>query len=189
MLQRIAGLALACLYFTLPAQAWKPTTHESLAEIALRDMLDDGQISIYRVDNATGMVGSKVGDFPVDPTILQSVHKYPAYFRAGVLGPDAYPDIATGQCLIHPEQSLGGSNAWLQYLWNRSRALPPGDYRDKCIAWTTGMLVHAAGPTQCLGSTTNSMAPGNGRPTRRKCCYSRIRNDSTSRSSSSSNLP
>lgn len=32
------------------AEAWKPTTHLFLAEVALQDALDDGKISIYRVN-------------------------------------------------------------------------------------------------------------------------------------------
>lgn len=130
---------LLCLALTLPVWAWKPVTHESLAEIVLRDLLDDGSISIYQVS------GEKVGDYPADPELLAAVRAYPANFRAGVLGPDAYPDIATGQCIIHPEQSQGGSNGWLEYLWGRAKGLPPGPHRQQCLAWTCGFLVHAAG--------------------------------------------
>ncbi|MFN8613291.1 MAG: hypothetical protein U0931_37480 [Vulcanimicrobiota bacterium] len=130
---------LLVLLLSQSVWAWKPVTHEALAEIVLRDLLDDGRIGIYLVS------GEKIGDFPADPELLEAVWAYPAYFRAGVLGPDAYPDIATGQCVIHPDQAQGGSNAWLEYLWGQARGLPAGAHRQQCLAWTCGFLVHAAG--------------------------------------------
>ena len=150
------------LAFTLligvPAGAWKPTTHIYLAELARLDAIDDGKVSIYRVNFVTGQMLDKIGDYAVDPDILAAIRLYPAQFRAGVVGPDAYPDILTGQEVIHPDHSLGnfatpsvpgGSNAWLEYLWGRCFSSPKGPTvvggspQEK--AFVAGFLSHSAG--------------------------------------------
>jgi hypothetical protein len=132
-----------------PALAWKPTTHVYLAEKAMADALDDGKITIYKVNYQTGKVifegGSpvKMGDYEVDPGILDALRKYPSHYRAGVLGPDAYPDILTGQQIIHPATNNLGTNAWLQYLWDE--ASKPENDKPWIKAFVVGYLTHAAG--------------------------------------------
>ncbi len=135
---------------TSSALAWKPTTHVYLAEQAIKDALDDGKITVYRVDYQTGKVifegGApvKVGDYEVDPEILDALRKYRAQYRAGVFGPDAYPDILTGQQVIHPNtNNVGGTNAWLQYLWDS--ASRPENNKPWIKAFVVGYLTHAAG--------------------------------------------
>ena len=130
-----------------PALAWKPTTHVYLGQQALKDALDDGKVSIYRVDYKNGKVLSKIGDYPVDSNILSALKANPSHYRAGILGPDAYPDILTGQMVIHPEPkskdpseiATSDSNAWLTSLWFATT--PRGN--DK--AFVLGYLTHAAG--------------------------------------------
>lgn len=141
------------------AQAWKPTTHVYFAERALDDA-KDGKVTISSVDYETGKVTGTVGTYSVDSKILAAIRKFPSHFRAGVLGPDAYPDILSGQQSIHPDEKgsgvKGGSNTWLQYMWDRRdpARLPgyaqamkarkiPNDGR--MIAFTAGFLTHAAG--------------------------------------------
>jgi hypothetical protein len=130
------------------AFAWKPTTHVYLAEQAMNDAIDDGKITVYKVDYQTGKVilegglPVKVGDYEVDPDILDALKTYPAQYRAGVLGPDAYPDILTGQQVIHPNtNNAGGTDAWLRHLWESA-------YRQdkkRIKAFVVGYLTHAAG--------------------------------------------
>jgi len=108
-----------------PAFAWKPKTHVYLAEEALRDALDNGKVTIYETDQASGKILGPLGEFDVDPKILAALRAAPAQFRAGVLGPDAYPDILTGQQIIHPDEALphdgsaSGTDAWLAHIWKR----------------------------------------------------------------------
>jgi hypothetical protein len=134
------------------AFAWKPTTHVYLAEQAMLDAINDGKITVYRVDYQTGKVISeggspvKVGDYEVEPEILDALRKYPSHYRAGVLGPDAYPDILTGQQVIHPKTNsvgVGGTNTWLKYLWDS--ASRPENNKPWIKAFVTGYLTHAAG--------------------------------------------
>lgn len=140
-------LVLGILANAPPALAWKPTTHVYLGQQALKDALDDGKVSIYRVDYKNGKVLSKIGDYPVDSKILSALKANPSHYRAGILGPDAYPDILTGQMVIHPEPkskdpseiATSDSNAWLTSLWFATT--PRGN--DK--AFVLGFLTHAAG--------------------------------------------
>lgn len=128
---------LAALHIPVAALAWKPTTHAYLADLAVIDALDDGRISLP-------VLGSEeVRTYPVDPAALAALKKYRSAYRAGVLGPDAYPDIATGQQYTHPpkEDSAvpGGSDTWLAHVWKSFGK----DARQH--AFRLGYVTHAAG--------------------------------------------
>ena len=115
--------------------AWKPTTHVYLALQALEDA-QDGYITLHSVNYATGEILGVIGEYPVDPLILNAIRYYPAQYRAGILGPDAYPDILTGQQVIHP----GNANQWFEYLWERAQS-----ESDAVKAFVLGYMTHAAG--------------------------------------------
>lgn len=146
-------LLIACALVVLPivvvnrpGYAWKPNTHIFLAEEALRDAIDDGMVSIYQTEYVNGRKLDKLGDYEVNPQLLDALRNFPEQYRAGVLGPDAYPDILTGQQVIHPDNSdSSGSitNAWLQYLWDLSSQ--PGNDSPQIKAFVAGFLTHAAG--------------------------------------------
>src|ERR1700754_2548127 len=114
---RLLGAVLGIAAVLLPgvAAAWKPTSHVYFAEIAANDALDDGYVDIPILN--TGEVRS----YKVDERTLQALQGARAQYRAGVLGPDAYPDILSGQQVIHPapheSQVPDGSNGWLEYVW------------------------------------------------------------------------
>ena len=116
---RIATLAaatasLAALFSPQTSFAWKPTTHVYLAEIAAKDAAD-GTVSIPLLDG-------RVLNYRVDARVKDALSAKRAYYRAGVLGPDAYPDIMTGQQVIHPSSRdsriPSGSDAWLNHVWS-----------------------------------------------------------------------
>jgi len=121
------------------ASAWKPTSHVYFAEIAARDALDDGFVEIPIL--GTG----DVRRYRVDAQTLEALRVGRAQYRAGVLGPDAYPDILTGQQVIHPNGDetgvSGGSDAWLEHVWSSFDETP------KQRAFRLGFLTHAAGDT------------------------------------------
>ncbi len=164
----IAALTLAAMLANSQrAFAWKPKTHAHLAEVAYRDAVDDGLVTIYATDYKGGAIrrlrGNNnkivIGTYRVYPPLLEALRKYPAQFRAGVLGPDAYPDIATGQQIIHPagqrtngetEVDLNrrgpGPDPWLAHLWAKAYASSgTPDSTDPCRAFVAGYLTHAAG--------------------------------------------
>ncbi|MHB1355021.1 MAG: hypothetical protein ACYCZF_03480 [Anaerolineae bacterium] len=139
-----------------PVSAWKPDTHEHLSEEVRLDAIADGRVAIYNVDYAAGTVGTKLGDYEVDPNILKALRACPNQYRAGVVGADFVPDIAISQLLVHPDtRSLNNatSNTWLQRIWNRAsqETLPASMNPSSCTpplakkAFAVGMLVHAAG--------------------------------------------
>lgn len=128
-----AALVTASL-LAQPAYAWKPNTHVYLANIVLRDVVDDGKVTIYETDYASGKVVGQLGSFEVNPAIVAALRAKPDQFRAGVVGPDAYPDMLTGQSVIHPGGSLSllgspasgeapsapGADAWMTQLWRKA---------------------------------------------------------------------
>ncbi|MNX06719.1 hypothetical protein D3C86_363910 [compost metagenome] len=130
-----------------PALAWKPNTHVYLAEEAMKDAINDGRVTLFEVDPETGRAVGTLGAFTVDPKALAALRGGGAQFRAGVLGPDAYPDILTGQQIIHPDESAGeggpsGSDAWLTWIHRRG-FIESDDARINAFA--LGYLTHAAG--------------------------------------------
>lgn len=170
----LAALSLGVLVPIRAALAWKPITHVYFAEQARLDAIDDGRVTIWATDFDSGTLKRdaqgnpvKIGDYPVDPVVLNALRSCPAQFRAGTLGPDAYPDIMTGQQVIHPagrntpgepaDMDLNpngpGSNPWLEYLWSRAYrgADPdglhpnPADRTPQTQAFVLGYLSHAAG--------------------------------------------
>src|SRR4051794_22071981 len=95
----LLAAVLAALFFPPPLFAWKPKTHVYLAEQAMAEAVATGKVTFHEVDPATnqlkrGRDGNPVviGTYAVDPRVLEALRKHPAQFRAGVLGPDAFPD-------------------------------------------------------------------------------------------------
>jgi len=125
----LLSLIVSCCF------AWKPTTHVYLALQAVEDA-QDGYITLHSVNYGTGEISGVIGEYPVDPLILNAIRNYPAQYRAGILGPDAYPDILTGQQVIHP----GNANRWFEYLWEMARS-----ESDAVKAFVLGYITHAAG--------------------------------------------
>jgi hypothetical protein len=119
------------------AWAWKPTTHVYLAEIAVQEALSTGHVTIPILGT------QEVRTYAVPSEVLQALRLARAQYHAGVLGPDAFPDIATGQMSIHPKEEEsgvpGGSNTWLANVWDNFNGSP----QER--AFRLGFLTHAAG--------------------------------------------
>ncbi len=132
-----AALGIAAVLTPTAAAAWKPTSHVYFAEIAARDALDDGYVDIPIL--STG----EVRRYKVEERTLNTLQYARAQYRAGVLGPDAYPDILTGQQVIHPDPHDSGipqgSDAWLEHVWS---SFEGDNWRH---AFRLGFLTHAAG--------------------------------------------
>lgn len=172
--RRVGGLLLLMLLCVLarPACAWPPVTHAYLAELAIQEAISTGKVTIYAVDYANGQIrrdaqGNKivVGQYNVSPDTLRAIRGYRNHYITGVTGPDAYPDIMTGQELIHPagrntpgqrpdtdiNDGGPGSGKWLQHLYdcafgNESGVPFANDAaRDSARAFVLGFFAHAAG--------------------------------------------
>jgi len=80
--------------FSSPLWAWKPIAHLHLSLVARADAIDDGLVTIYEVDYASGRIltnpdGSlkEIGRYPVDGTFLAAIRDFPRQFKAGAIGP------------------------------------------------------------------------------------------------------
>ncbi len=150
-MKRFPAIVLLLSALTAPLFAWKSMVHVHLAMIARADAVDDGRMTIYEADYANGRFATDaagnrkvIGTYDVNPVMLEALRRYPRQFKAGAIGPDAYPDILTGQTGIHPDNSARGhavSGDWLKLVWGESLKTPSLQPR----AFAVGFLMHAAG--------------------------------------------
>ena len=146
----IAALCSSLVYFPLePVGAFKPYTHTKTGMNAYADAVSDGMVTI---DGR---------NYPLQPKLLSALRRWPAYYNAGVIGPDGFPDLIMGQSIIHPTNT----GLWLRHLLEDAWAaqddvfepnLPQSwespynpQYNDaeegQILAFTYGFLTHAAG--------------------------------------------
>ena len=117
---------------------WKPNTHLFAANKALEDALPDGRVTI-----------PPFGEFAVNPDALRALRAYPEAYRAGVVGPDVFPDIWVGQSLAHVDHSADAnhwiSDDWLRRVFAAAHVWSSGGERDRAMAFAYGFLTHASG--------------------------------------------
>jgi len=83
---------------------------------------------------------TKGGDYRVPDDVVNVILENEDYFRGGAAGCDTLPDIMFSQMLVHPFES----GMWLEYLFDRFRALPKGKERGQVYAFILGMMTHYA---------------------------------------------
>ena len=150
-----------CCVFMHSALAWKPSSHVYLGREALAEV-DEGTtlIPFYRVDYANQEKLELIGNYPANETLVNILRNNRDSFYTGIVGPDAFPDLPTGQTRIHipcpddlskVEEGHGCptgqnhtviSDQWLQHIW--SSALEDNQ-SDAVRAFAFGFLTHAAG--------------------------------------------
>jgi hypothetical protein len=112
--------------------AWTPKTNLYLAEIAIKDALNDSKVDIYDTNDVL------IGHYDCNPALITAITAYAGQYRAGASGAAAYPDIVTGRQIIGT--SYPGTDAWLDYLWSTTAGSTGGDR-----AFTAGYMASAAG--------------------------------------------
>lgn len=130
----VAALLVSTLIAPATAHAWKPFTHNYTGDQAYADAIDDGQISIGEQDYA------------VAPQIVSALEDWPEFYNAGVVGPDAFPDITYGQAIIHPVHT----GRWLGYVLREAWAAQDdpsysADEKGQILAFAYGYLTHVGG--------------------------------------------
>ena len=125
----LAMFAFGLLYFPVTASAFKVGTHVWVAQQVLND-LADGKVTIP--------VAGVNHEVAVDPAIVDAILKNPAQYRMGNIGPDAFPDILTGQMVVHP----GIPGAWKTDDWMRFLLTHAQTPDQKAFAY--GYLGHAS---------------------------------------------
>ncbi len=114
---------------------WKINTHLFAANKARADAVNDGMVTI-----------PPFGEIPVSPAALQALRAYPAAYRAGVIGPDLFPDMIFGGWIIHSDTpGEWTADAWLRHVWSRAWSWPDPSERSKALAFAYGFLTHGAG--------------------------------------------
>ncbi|MBX9658446.1 MAG: hypothetical protein K2X00_07745 [Nitrospiraceae bacterium] len=74
----------------------------------------------------------------INQDVCNSIRSHPDAFLSGVLGPDAYPDVITGQVTTHPGiKDDWQTNDWLVHMYSEAASGPN-------LAFAAGYLVHAA---------------------------------------------
>lgn len=119
-----------------PTYAWKLNTHVYSGNLILEDLAD----GYLEIDN--------VGTFKVPDDIYDAITKYPDSYRAGTLGPDIFPEMATGQGNIHPELIPGqiDSGKYLDLMIDAYNRYPNNDpEKQKIYAFILGYSTHYAG--------------------------------------------
>lgn len=132
----VCSVVVFLLSQTVPAGAWYGITHSYLGSQVVEDLKNDNQVSI---NGRSYAVGAEVAN---------AIRNYPDYFNAGIIGPDAFPDISYGQGLIHAIHT----GAWLRYLYEAAwdAQSDPGygaEEKGQILAFTYGFLGHAAEDT------------------------------------------
>lgn len=161
----LIAAVLAAALIALPrhdAAAWKPPTHLYGVEDALADVAD-GVVEVPFAD------GSGATAVPVNATIKQALTQFPAAYRAGAIGPDAFPDPMFGQSQIHPETGATETHEWLDHLWRRAwDPSAPEAQRLERIAFALGYMgAHANGDVWAhtfVNDLSGGVFPGPGEP-------------------------
>lgn len=124
----------------------KPRTHIFLTEEIIEEALgNNNKVEIPRVDYHSAEIVGTVGHYKVDLNLLEVIKNNRQQFRAGLIGPDGYPDLITGQRLIHVDHGNRGPNTndWLEHLWESCQTPPFNTPQVK--AFVLGYLAHAPG--------------------------------------------
>jgi hypothetical protein len=179
-------LVLITLATASSAMAWKPPMHQKGVELPLGIELGPG--NTVTIPDVSGDPAKAV-TVPVNATLKQAIQSFPAAFRAGVIGPDAFPDTYFGQSFVHPDTRNGNdrrsgtghdeaiSDEWLSYLWEQAwrpvdtwslESVVPIDWtpalnnRLKNIAFTAGFVIGHANGDMWAHTLVNSPAIAGG---------------------------
>ena len=120
-------------------QAFKLETHMWVGQEVINDLEDDGQLTFELEKNKKIKI-----EVPAD--VRDAILNNKSTYLMGSLGPDAIPDVVTGQMVVHPGGIEDGtkddekwySSVWLEYLLRKTQ----DGNRTKAFAY--GYLTHAA---------------------------------------------
>lgn len=118
--------AMGLLVLSANTQAYGLRTHLWIGQQIVNDLARDCQLDISGL-NAT-----------VPQDVCLAIRRNPSAFLAGNLGPDAYPDLITGQVTTHP----GIEGDWQTSDWVRQ--LFQSANTEAEVAFAAGYAVHAA---------------------------------------------
>jgi hypothetical protein len=138
-LSRVAVVATVVLLIVggltvVRADAWKPYTHNFTGDNARADAVDNGLVTI---------LGRQ---YALPPRLVLALSQKRAWYDAGVVGPDAFPDLVMGQSVIHPENTGLWLNHVLDSAWAAQGSPTYTDDEElEILAFAYGFLTHASG--------------------------------------------
>ncbi len=124
-----AGAAFLGVVTPQSAQAFGPRTHLWIGQQIIEDLKRDCKVDVAGHREA------------ITPDLCRSILDNKQSFLAGVIGPDGFPDLITGQVTAHP--GIPGdwqTSDWLKHLYAEA---PAGER----LAFAAGYLVHAGSDT------------------------------------------
>ncbi|MCX5835283.1 MAG: zinc dependent phospholipase C family protein, partial [Deltaproteobacteria bacterium] len=122
----------------LAAVGWKPYVHIEIAQDVRNDLIEDGKITI---------AGNQ---YDVHPRIIEALKKYPAFYYAGAVGPDGFPELIMGQSVLHPESTGIWVGHVLDMAWKAQLDTKYSETEKlQILAWAYGFPTHVAGDVWC----------------------------------------
>lgn len=106
----------------------KSKAHIYMANLIMDEVTKNGRVTIGETEYA------------VPKKVLEVINKYPDYVRAGSVGPDFFPDLITGQMIIHPTDS----GKIINLMWDELTTLKEGANYDQAFAFYLGFTLHYA---------------------------------------------
>ena len=138
----------SCVLITANANAFKTATHVASAN-EVRDEIKDAITSGSNPDTLLFKAGNMSVELRItSKRAYHAVIDYPEAFRAGAIGPDGFPDVITGQLLMHDDQTeiIGQKAAEIAgRLWEKTALHEPFEHRPRpsnfrSIDFAMGML-------------------------------------------------
>lgn len=113
------------------SHAWGLRTHLWVGQQVIDDVIDDCHVDIV-------LLSGQVKNYQVSDEVCSAIRANLGAFRAGNLGPDAFPDPVVGQMTTHPGVEGGwATDRWLSHVLNAANT--PED-----VAFAYGFISHAA---------------------------------------------
>ena len=106
----------------------KSKAHIYMANLIMDEVKTNGRVKIGETEYA------------VPKKVLEVIKNYPEYVRAGSVGPDFFPDLITGQMIIHPTDS----GKIINLMWDELTTLKEGANYDQAFAFYLGFTLHYA---------------------------------------------
>src|SRR6185503_12882787 len=83
--------------------AFDPKVHVEIGNEARADAIEgDGKVSLYFDDTDDSVDNPTEHEYAVHPKLVAALTDWGAYYNAGSVGGDAFPDVVMGQFAIHP---------------------------------------------------------------------------------------
>ena len=115
--------------------------HVYMARLLYDELVkNEGSLIIRTVPDENGHFEEQ--EYQVPEQIYRAIKSNRGCFLAGAVGPDFFPDMLTGQMLIHPQNS----GKWLDMMFRELQTISPQSQEyGKALAFYLGWMMHYCG--------------------------------------------